>query len=85
MEKAAAGNDRIYNGANDDGSGTVSVIALAEAFAHLHVKPKRSLVFMTFCGEELGLLWLPLLHGTSGTTLAETDSCRHQPGTSGPN
>src|SRR6185312_14204028 len=45
-----------YNGANDDGSGTVSVIALAEAFARLHVKPKRSLVFITFCGEELGLL-----------------------------
>jgi hypothetical protein len=56
MEKSAAGNDRIYNGANDDGSGTVSVIALAEAFARLNVKPKRSLVFIAFCGEELGLL-----------------------------
>lgn len=55
-EKSAAGNDRIYNGANDDGSGTVSVIALAEAFSRLQIKPRRSLVFIAFCGEEWGLL-----------------------------
>lgn len=48
--------DRIYNGANDDGSGTVSVIELASAFATLKTRPKRSLVFMTFFGEERGLL-----------------------------
>ena len=48
--------DTIFNGADDDGSGTVSVIALAQAFGRMKVKPKRSLVFMTFCGEELGLL-----------------------------
>jgi Zn-dependent M28 family amino/carboxypeptidase len=52
----AASADRIYNGADDDGSGTVSVIALAEAFARLKIRPKRSIIFMTFCGEELGLL-----------------------------
>jgi Zn-dependent M28 family amino/carboxypeptidase len=56
MEKSGAAGDTIYNGANDDGSGTVSVIALAEAFSRLKVKPKRSLVFITFCGEEWGLL-----------------------------
>ncbi len=48
--------DRIYNGANDDGSGTVSVIAIAEALSRLPVHPKRSLVFMTFFGEERGEL-----------------------------
>ena len=48
--------DKIFNGANDDGSGTVSVIELAAAFAVAKVKPKRSLVFMTFFGEERGLL-----------------------------
>ena len=48
--------DKIYNGANDDASGTVSVIALAQAFAAMPVKPKRSLVFMTFFGEEKGLV-----------------------------
>jgi Zn-dependent M28 family amino/carboxypeptidase len=48
--------DKIFNGANDDGSGTVSVIELAAAFAAAKVRPKRSLVFMTFFGEERGLL-----------------------------
>jgi len=44
----------IYPGANDDGSGTVSVIEIARALAALPVRPKRSLVFMTFFGEEEG-------------------------------
>jgi Zn-dependent M28 family amino/carboxypeptidase len=46
--------DHIYNGANDDGSGTVSVIEIARALSQLH--PRRSIVFMTFFGEERGLL-----------------------------
>ena len=48
--------DHIYNGANDDGSGTVSVIELAGALATLKTHPKRSIVFITFFGEEKGLL-----------------------------
>ena len=48
--------DHIYNGANDDGSGTASVIEVANALAALPTRPKRSLVFMTFYGEELGLV-----------------------------
>jgi hypothetical protein len=48
--------DRIFNGANDDGSGTVSVIELAAALATLQPRPKRSLVFLTFFGEEEGTL-----------------------------
>ena len=55
-EKPTSDHDEIYNGANDDGSGTVSVVALAKAFANLRERPKRSIIFMTFCGEELGLL-----------------------------
>jgi hypothetical protein len=46
--------DRIYNGANDDGSGTVSVIELASALATLKQHPKRSIVFLAFFGEEEG-------------------------------
>jgi hypothetical protein len=46
--------DAIYNGADDDGSGTVSVLALAEAFAQ-GVRPKRSLLFVWHTGEEKGL------------------------------
>ena len=52
--KAAGEGDRIYNGANDDGSGTVSVIELATALAKLNPHPKRSIVFVTFFGEEKG-------------------------------
>jgi hypothetical protein len=51
-----SGADRIYNGANDDGSGTVSVIEIARALAALNPRPKRSILFVTFFGEERGLL-----------------------------
>ena len=44
----------VFPGANDDGSGTVSVIEIAQALARLRVHPKRSIVFMTFFGEEEG-------------------------------
>jgi len=54
--RASQEGDNIYNGANDDGSGTVSVIQLAEALGGLKSRPKRSIVFMTFFGEERGLL-----------------------------
>jgi hypothetical protein len=51
--------DQIYNGANDDGSGTVAVIELAEAFAKAKKEgygPRRSVLFMTVTAEEKGLL-----------------------------
>ncbi len=50
------GTDRIYNGANDDGSGTVSVIELASSLASLKDRPRRSILFVTFFGEEKGML-----------------------------
>jgi hypothetical protein len=46
----------VNPGADDDGSGTVTVLELAQAFAKNPVKPKRSLLFMTVVGEEKGLL-----------------------------
>jgi hypothetical protein len=46
--------DVISNGADDDGSGTVALMALAKAFA-LGPKPKRSLLFVWHSGEEAGL------------------------------
>lgn len=49
-----AADDRIWNGADDDGSGTVAVMALARAFAQ-GVHPKRSLLFIWHAGEERGL------------------------------
>ena len=51
--------DSIYNGANDDGSGTVTVMELAEAFGKAAAegkRPRRSILFMTVTGEEKGLL-----------------------------
>ena len=48
-----AGGD-VYNGADDDASGTASVIEIAEALAGLAERPRRSVVFATFFGEELG-------------------------------
>src|SRR5262249_11879796 len=49
-----ATNDRIWNGADDDGSGTVTIMGIAKAFA-TGAKPKRSLVFVWHSGEERGL------------------------------
>jgi len=50
----ATAQDHIYNGANDDASGTVSVIEIAAALSRLQPHPKRSIVFVTFFGEEVG-------------------------------
>ncbi len=52
-------NGEINNGADDDGSGTVGVMEIAEAFkkaADAGFKPKRTIVFLNFAGEEKGLL-----------------------------
>ncbi len=48
-------SDRIWNGADDDGSGTVAVMAIARAFAQ-GPRPKRSVLFVWHAGEERGLL-----------------------------
>ncbi len=51
--------DKIFNGADDDGSGTVAVLEIAEAFAKAKKAgkgPRRSILFMTVTGEEKGLL-----------------------------
>jgi len=45
----------IYNGADDNASGTAGVMAAAKAFCLSKQKPKRSILFMTYTGEEKGL------------------------------
>ena len=47
---------QIHNGADDNASGTAGVLELAEKFANEKNKLKRSIIFITFSGEELGLL-----------------------------
>ena len=54
LTSSATPEDRISNGADDDGSGTVALMALARAFAQ-GPKPKRSLLFVWHTGEESGL------------------------------
>ena len=51
----AQGADSTCNGADDDASGTVTIVELARAFAQKGARPKRSVVFMTVSGEERGL------------------------------
>lgn len=47
--------DAIYNGADDDGSGTTALLAIAEALAKASTHPKRSVLFVWHAGEEKGL------------------------------
>ncbi len=48
--------DSIRNGADDDGSGSVGVLEVAEYLAHRGERPKRSILFVWHTGEELGLI-----------------------------
>lgn len=50
-----AEGDTISNGADDDGSGTVALLAMAESLAKTPRHPKRSILFIWHCGEEKGL------------------------------
>jgi len=55
---AAAGADTINNGADDDGSGSAAVMAIARAYAlgaAKGIRPKRSVIFLWVAGEEKGL------------------------------
>ncbi len=47
--------DFIFNGADDNASGTTALMAAAAAFASSDLKPRRSVLFIAFCGEEKGL------------------------------
>ena len=53
--KGSGPKDSICNGADDDGSGTVGIVELAEAFAQAGARPKRSILFLGVSGEEKGL------------------------------
>ena len=51
--------DEIFNGANDNGSGTVAILGIAQAMAKAEkegISPDRSIIFLWVCGEEKGLL-----------------------------
>ena len=48
--------DSIYNGADDDGSGSVAMLEIAESLAGGSARPRRSILFVWHTGEEAGLL-----------------------------
>ena len=50
------GGDKINNGADDNGSGTVTLMSIARALGRSKVKPRRSICILAFSGEEKGLL-----------------------------
>jgi Zn-dependent M28 family amino/carboxypeptidase len=54
MSGGGGSRDSIWNGADDNASGTAGVLALAEAFAQS--PPRRSMIFLAVSGEERGLL-----------------------------
>lgn len=60
--------DEVFYGADDDASGTAAVLEIAEAFSERLIKPRRSLIFALWNGEERGLL------GSYGYTLEPTFS-----------
>ena len=50
------GDGDVYNGADDNASGTTAILELAEAFGKSDARPKDTIVFIAFNAEELGLL-----------------------------
>lgn len=52
---APTAGDAIFNGADDDGSGTTTLLSIAEALSKAALKPRRSVLFVWHAGEEKGL------------------------------
>ncbi len=48
--------ETVYPGADDDGSGSTALLEIMKAYHEGGERPKRSILFMAFCGEEMGLL-----------------------------
>ena len=62
----------VHHGADDNASGTAGLIALAEELVSRSPRPKRSIVFLAFSGEELGLLGSTYYTGHPLVPLAKT-------------
>ncbi len=68
VRRPAAGGDSIYNGAEDDASGTAALLEVARAVSGLARAPARSVAFVAMGGEELGLVgsWWFVEHPPTG-------------------
>ena len=83
-EKKDATGDTIYNGANDNASSVSALIEIARAMAAAPVKPRRSVVFMAYFGEERGLVGSR--YYAAHPVFPDRENLRAgQPGATGPN
>lgn len=69
---SSSGFGEIHNGADDNASGTTAMLALAEAFAKRGEKPERSIVFVAFTAEEIGLVGSAYMTDNPPVPLEET-------------
>jgi len=56
MDHLGISGGKVWNGADDNASGTVGVMTIAKAFVETGIKPKRTVIFCAWTGEEKGLL-----------------------------
>lgn len=56
LDHLGKNGDTVYPGADDDGSGSTALLEVIHAIHESGIKPKRSMIFMAFCGEEMGLI-----------------------------
>ena len=68
----SVGGDSIYNGADDNASGTAAVLELARALGGYEWRPRRSLIFLLVSGEEEGLLGSAYYVAHPAVPLAQT-------------
>ena len=78
--RAPVNGDSIYNGAEDNASGTAAVLAAAEAFVRSGVEPQRSILFMAFGAEESGLLGSQAFADAAHRARSRTSRRGAQPG-----
>src|SRR4029077_17988378 len=63
---ALDGPGQVHPGADDNASGTAALLEIAEAFARAPARPRRSMLFAAFTGEERGLLGSEALAARAG-------------------
>ena len=68
-------NGDVFNGADDNGSGTTVLLEMAKAFASMKVKPKRSILFLWVTTEELGMFGSRYYSEHPVIPLANTVAC----------
>ncbi|MEE4115350.1 MAG: M20/M25/M40 family metallo-hydrolase [Marinilabiliaceae bacterium] len=74
MDHMGMSGGRIWNGADDNASGTVGVLTIARAFAAAGVKPQRTVIFCAWTGEEKGLLGST--YWANNPSYGSIDQCR---------